>query len=991
MRERKKLRSIIATFLTLAMLLTMLPTAAFAAEGETDTVDLAVFKNMQLYSAVNHRPISTYFNADKENYYQTPTTLGSGENQPLEWMLLSYAIQLTQPVSLALYKLSDDYADLDDNPIIFEPDEDPDAQEEFLGGERIGYLAGIRMTDNVEPDPDKGDGYYKYVEIDNDVFCEMLVDHINSATELTVMKDVVVYGFDGEPLIVQRPVEESLDSADADAITEEEAAAPSVDESANVDAPETESDGADAAANPDAAPDSEPEPDSATSNDSPAVASDDAQGTEVSSLDHLDEGISAAEDGATTDAAPIIEDEPTGAEPVSEDMDTAEDAPNIEGGTSSEEDTTVDAEPVLEEEPVDAVAENSELPVTEGKIQNYLIWNGMLASEDGTPISYNYTDGKYIIVLEPTTQETKRHNSFLAFSVSTTARPDQLLAEEYPGLYYEFPGDPVNLLTGSFSWSYTDMMMYGKYNLPFARYYESTDADRNHGLGYGWSSDYSIELELDTLYAKVTLPGGKDIYFDYYYDGSYRAQAGSAFTFNQVGGGYQLVNDDGTVYLFDSNKNIRSVSTLDGDVVTYTYNGGQLASVSNSSGTLSFAYNGDGNIKSVTDSVGRTVNLSYNGDYLISAENADSDDLIYAYDASSYLTQITNFNGDVYLTNSYDGAGRVVSQYVQDEGNFQFTYDDRARQNTCTGENGYYLSIVYDELGRIIQSTNSEGTKYISYNSLNQRTSETDREGNTTEYAYDANGNVILVTYADGLSESYTYNAANQITSFTDRGGNRVSYVYDGDANLVSMTDGRSNTVGYTYDDNHNATSYTDALGSVTRYTYDAAGNRTSETDPAGNVTTFAYDSQGRCVSATDAAGSITRYEYTQAGKLVKTTDANGSEMVYTVDGNGFNLTQSDWMGNITAFTYNAQNSVTSVTDPLGNVTRYDYDTSGNMSVSTDANSHATSYTYDAEGRMISMTNASGKTWSYTYDRNGNLLTITDPLGGKVSSAYNSM
>ena len=204
---KKTTRSFISVLLTLAMVFTMFPTAGFAVDEE-DTVDLTVFKNMQLYSAVNHRPISTYFNAESTNYYQTPATLGSGGEQPLEWMLLSFSIQLSQPVNLSLYKLSEGY---DDDPIIFEYDEDPDAQEEFLSGERIGYLAGIRVEDNVEADPDRGDGYYKYVEIGDDVFCDMLMEHINSTSELTVMKEALVYGFDGEPLIVQRSASRGVD------------------------------------------------------------------------------------------------------------------------------------------------------------------------------------------------------------------------------------------------------------------------------------------------------------------------------------------------------------------------------------------------------------------------------------------------------------------------------------------------------------------------------------------------------------------------------------------------------------------------------------------------------------------------------------------------------------------------------------------------------------------------------------------------------------
>ena len=48
--------------------------------------------------------------------------------------------------------------------------------------------------------------------------------------------------------------------------------------------------------------------------------------------------------------------------------------------------------------------------------------------------------------------------------------------------------------------------------------------EHNHALGNGWSHNYSYSLETGLLYAKVTLPGGHDVYFDLIYDGSLSSQ-----------------------------------------------------------------------------------------------------------------------------------------------------------------------------------------------------------------------------------------------------------------------------------------------------------------------------------------------------------------------------------------------------------------------------------------------------------------------------------
>lgn len=147
----------ITLLLALSMLLGMLPMSALAAGDQT--IDPIIFKNMQMYSETNHRPISTYFCEDQNNYFHTPlTTINGGRN--LEWSILAFSIQFSQDVDLVLYEANDEYAW--DNPTELQYDLD-DQLEEFLNPDmRIGYLSGYNITGNYEPDPAQGDGYFKF-------------------------------------------------------------------------------------------------------------------------------------------------------------------------------------------------------------------------------------------------------------------------------------------------------------------------------------------------------------------------------------------------------------------------------------------------------------------------------------------------------------------------------------------------------------------------------------------------------------------------------------------------------------------------------------------------------------------------------------------------------------------------------------------------------------------------------------------------------------
>ena len=155
----------------------------------------------------------------------------------------------------------------------------------------------------------------------------------------------------------------------------------------------------------------------------------------------------------------------------------------------------------------------------------------------------------------------------------------------------------------------------------------------------------------------------------------------------------------------------------------------------------------------------------------------------------------------------------------------------------------------------------------------------------TTTYSYDTRGNLLSEHFADGTSESWTYDAYNHVTSQTDQDGNVTDYSYSyeftaqGFAMIVAMTETQVNPGG---------------TNRVTQFTYTYSDGTTglppglllSETDPMGVVTQYSYGgdptqgSFGKVTSVTSAYGTANAttvsYQYDAEGDETAVIDPLG-------------------------------------------------------------------------------------------------------------------
>lgn len=584
-----------------------------------------------------------------------------------------------------------------------------------------------------------------------------------------------------------------------------------------------------------------------------------------------------------------------------------------------------------------------------------------------------------------------------------------------------YSNDPVNLIDGSYTFDYTDLALEGQIPLAFKRYYSSLAVGGALGRGFTHSFDYSLRNE--DGFVHVALPGGEEFIFlklrgfesaDYY-----GVQNGLFTLTDAAAGGYDLWYKDGSALHFNADGQLVSVTNIQGiTAYTLTYNGDKLTEISGLAGTMTLSYEG-AHITGVTDSAGRSVVYGYDGDNLVSVTNSDDDTLYYTYDANGYLAAASDFEGEVYVENTYDGLGRVTYQEFTNAGVVtvnRFSYDDENLVNTLTDASGWWTKYYYDEYRHLLYTEDLNGRTLSDY-SANIAKGLTDKEDNELAYELDENGNITKINYPDGTSTAISYNARNLVTSITYADGGSVSYTYDANGSVTAVEDQNGHSTRCEYNANGLPTAITDALGNTTSYAYDGAGRLLSVTDPVGGETRYDYDSAGRIVashvkiSASETA--TTRYEYSPAGKLLKVTDALGNETAYTYNANGFTTSVTDALGGVasteygtngqplkktdanggeTVYTYNAATALLeSVTDPEGNTTRYAYDERGNLIKTTDAAGNATKYEYDALDRLTKITDALSGETKYEYDCMGRVTSVTDAEGNATAYAYDAV
>jgi RHS repeat-associated protein len=282
---------------------------------------------------------------------------------------------------------------------------------------------------------------------------------------------------------------------------------------------------------------------------------------------------------------------------------------------------------------------------------------------------------------------------------------------------------------------------------------------------------------------------------------------------------------------------------------------------------------------------------------------------------------------------------------------------------------------------------------------------EKDFLGRTERYAYDARGNMVSHTSADGAQTLFEYDDRGLVVAITDALGKRGVIAYDGSARVTQVTDCTGSSERFDYDEHGQLTAYTDAVGNRTRCTYSVEGDLVAVTAPDGAVTRYEYDRLGRLIRETEPMGGSTAYRLRADGMLMELVEADGQRTRYTRDSVGRLLRIDNPNGASLSISYDASGSIATMKTFEGTEHAYAYSADGLLvgseETATNGQKIRTTYAYDRVGQLTRVATSDGDWAEFDYDsagqlvcgRNGQVLVTIryDEAGRRVSESISRL
>ena len=581
----------------------------------------------------------------------------------------------------------------------------------------------------------------------------------------------------------------------------------------------------------------------------------------------------------------------------------------------------------------------------------------------------------------------------------------------------------VQNFSGNLVMQRTDMSYSGN-RMPASAgfYYNLSDRSSDVGYGYGWRNAYTQTIGSVTIdstnYYKWIDGDGTEKYFKSS-NGVWEDEAGQGYTLTVSGSSYTIRDKGNNTLGFDSSGRLVSIndgkisankvsisyvssdaSNLRIDTVTdgagrkysYSYSGGQLASVSYlGSGaealeTVTYTYS-DGNLTQVSFADGKTAEYSWSGHIMTAAKDiarsdGSRDTLTFSYiqnpAASTFPVRISSL--------AYTSCGTNISSLA---------FEYATNYTKVTDNTGRWMAYQFNNNGNTTSVYNNEGQalygRYAKDESSSGRANQL--VASSRLQITDAWDDAVSVTTSDG--ETLSLVSHRNLISNSNLSSGLSGWTGHG----TGGNDGISSTPGIVSSDNISALCINGNSMTSKSYVYwiDHPGGKagdvftfgawiksasapvTNKPDPNGSY------SRGNCIALSFEKGGVWQFN-----KYVYAND--NCEDWQFISGSVTASKEYDtiYFHCIYAYNVNAAYFTGAQVFEEPFEAKYEYDSNGNVTKITDIDGRVTSYAYNSNNDVTSITMPGGGQYSYSYDSNRLLTETVSATGVHTSYGYDA-
>ena len=427
---------------------------------------------------------------------------------------------------------------------------------------------------------------------------------------------------------------------------------------------------------------------------------------------------------------------------------------------------------------------------------------------------------------------------------------------------------------------------------------------------------------------------------------------------------------------YDSYGRPVKVAVGNDDIIDIEYDySGQIKLIKSDDQWVSYKYNETGELEKISKSDGQSINIEYDSALRVIGINQDNGASINVdLDTENRITKSTIMERGTLeaVTYLYDAYSRLKTTRSSDGGiNNIYHYDSNDDLVKIQDKNGNSQKYSYgNTVSSIINPLHAKGKTPAAGDDAGQRLSQfTDKRNNETLYLQDDFGRLVATMSPDEGLRTFEYDKSGNVIKETNAEGQSTSYQYDA-ANRVIMWGDYEGT---------------------TRLTYGVNDSRIREIKSPDSAESYDYDYKGRVKTHTrniDGKTFISKYAYRDDGKLQEKILPDGQTLLYHYYETGEDkdklraVTRKDFLGQTTIVgeIQYGKYGIEKYTHGNGIVSSYVYDTTGQLLTINAEQALKIHYYYDEQGRISKVTE-NGINQDFAYDSLGRLSYASMPKG----------